>query len=288
MLDKKQDQRIESQGTGVQAGRDVHIVCTTGLSASDVRELCRLYLKDSFSVLREHAQSVAQENVEAFAKDLEDKLIEKSGDVVLDKLRDPDAQAAIRDAVVGSARRGKRGNTEVLVDLLAERISPSNSEYIDLVISEAITVVPRVTRPQICHLSFIHFMTRTGLPNLQRLDQLEGIAHAAWLAVSAGINISESQKKHMEYAGVCTMAHMMSVDIYKGWMESHGKPLGYTDVEDFKRDIRASSPSSNLLLEAFEAHCRKGEMTLTSVGQAIAIANLSTTIGRLDYSVWLN
>lgn len=288
MIGKKQDQSVNSEGTGIQAGRDVQITQNFGLSISEVREVCREYFRSTFPALREEAKRAAEENVENFAKALEEKLIDRAGDVVLEKLSDPDVQGGIRDAVLGSARRGVKANTEILVDLIAERISSSNSDFLDLVISEAIGVVPKLTRAQICHLSFIHFMLRTGIPNLPRLENLEPLTQSVLPAVANGLQISSSQRWHMEYAGVCSIAEFMQIDIYNAWMKNHCSHLGYSDVKKFKNDLGSASPTSKVLLDAYDKRWRSSEVTLTSVGQAIAIANLTTTVGKLNYAAWLN
>ncbi|GLS28239.1 hypothetical protein GCM10007877_39580 [Marinibactrum halimedae] len=58
--------------------------------------------------------------------------------------------------------------------------------------------------------------------------------------------------------------------------------------EKFKSDVAQSSPSTKRLLAEFDKDDNKsGEVRLTSVGQAIAIANLSKSLGRLDYSFWI-
>ena len=288
MIGKKQDQNVNSEGTGIQAGRDVQITQNFGLCVADVRELCREHLRSTFPALREEAIKVAKENVEKFARALEDKLIDRSGDIVVEKLADPDIQGAIRDAVLGSARRGPKVNTATLVDLIAERLSPSDSEFRDLVISEAISIVPKITRPQICHLSLYPFLDKNRIPNLQRLEQLEPLAQTVLRAVADGIDISPSQRRHMEYAGVCSVAEFMEVKIYDGWMKQHCGHLGYSNVEQFMKDMGVASPTSKILLDAYEKRWRMGEVTLTSVGQAIAVANLSTTMGKMDYSMWIN
>lgn len=288
MIGKSQDQNVSAEGTGIQAGRDVQITQNFGMSVSDIRELCREYFRTTFPTLQKEARRVAKENVENFARALEDKLIDRAGDVVVEKLADPDVQGAIRDAVLGSARRGEKANTATLVDLIAERVSASGSEFRNLVISEAVGTVPKITRAQICHLSFIHFMTRTGIPNLQRLEQLEPLAQRVLPAVVDGFDISSSQRWHMEYAGLCLIAEFMQVDIYNAWMKNHCGHLGYANVEQFKRDIGIASPTAKTLLDAYEERWRNSEVTLTSVGHAIAIANLSTTMGKMNYALWLN
>lgn len=287
MIGDRQNQNVGSEGMAIQAGRDL-IIQSSGLTVADVMDLCRSLLEDNFPKLREEANKTAQDNAERFAKTLEERLTSRTEEIVIEKLGEPDVQAAINDAVKASARRGESANTETLAELITERVSMSSDEYKDLVISEAITVVPKITKRQINHLSFVHYMVGIGTPNVQNLGQLESLSQAVLVATNAAFSLSRSQRRHLEYAGTCSIAEIMEVDIYNGWMKQRLNRLGYTDADIFKRDISVQSPTSKNLLDAFDTHCKKGEMSLTSVGQAIAIANLSTTLGKLDYSNWLN
>jgi len=287
VIGDKQSQNVEAEGTAIQAGGDVTVTQNMGLSVAEVKELCLLFLRDNFPSLRDEAIRAAEGNVQQFAASLEQKIVEKSGGIVLEKFTDPDVQAAINDAVQASARKGEKANPSVLVDLIAERVSASANDFKDIVISEAVTVVPKITKAQIAYLSFIHYTTHVGVQGLQHLSHLEPYSQRALAAVSAGFNLSDSQKRHIQYAGTCSIASMMSVDIYKGWMTQLYKYFGYTDLEKFKTDLATFSPSSKILLDTFDKDAKGGQVTLTSVGQAIAIANLSTTLGKLDYSIWL-
>lgn len=287
MLGDKQNQTVESNGTAIQAGGNVTVTQNMGLSVTEVKELCLLFLRDNFPSLREEAIRAAEGNVQKFAASLEQKIVEKSGEIMLEKFTDPDVQAAINDAVQASARKGEKANPSVLVDLIAERVSVSANDFKDIVISEAVTVVPKITKAQIAYLSFVHFMTNVGVQGLQHISHLEPYSQRALAAVASGFNLSDSQKRHIQYAGTCSIASMMSLDIYNGWMTQLYKYFGYTDLEKFKTDLATFSPSSKILLDKFDEDVKGGQVTLTSVGQAIAIANLSTTLGRMDYSIWL-
>ena len=286
MLGDKQEQDVGPEGTGIQAGGDIKITQNIGPSVADVREICLLVFRENFPVLQAEAMKTAENNVRKFTATLESKIIEKSKQVVLEKFAAPDVQAAINDAVKASARKGEKSNPSILVDLIAERVSVSTNDYKDMVISEALTVVPKLTKQQISYLSFIQYMTRTSIERLSQISDLEPHSRGALSVVSAGFDLSESQKRHMEYAGACSMLSMMSIDIYGGWMKGY-KHLGYTDLNKFKNDLATFAPSSKTLLDAFEKDIKDGQVTLTSVGQAIAIANLSTKLGKMDYSIWL-
>lgn len=287
MLGDKQNQNVGADGTAIQAGGNVTLTQNNGLTVAEVKELCLLFLRDNFPALRDEAIKAAEVNVQKFAEDLESKIVEKSGDIVLEKFTDPDVQAAINDAVQASARKGGKSNPSVLVDLITERVSAAANDFKDIVLSEAITVVPKVTKNQIAYLSFIHYMTHVGVNGLQHISQLEPYSQRALAAVNQGFNLSDSQKRHIQYAGTCSIASMMSVNIYDGWMNQLYKYLGYTDINVFKGDVEKFSPSTKILLDAFDKDSKGGQVTLTSVGQAIAIAHLSTTLGKLDYSIWL-
>lgn len=284
MIGKKQDQKVESEGTAIQAGGSVHITQYLSLSSDQIEEIIRV----TYPSLQEEARRVALENSEKFARKLEKKLIDSAENIVLDKFADPDVQGCIRDAVLGCARHGDKANTETLLGLIVKRASNSSTEFLDLVISEAISIVPKLTRAQICHLSFIHFLQNTSINNLQRLEDLEPWAQKVLPSVKDGIDLSSAQRLHMEYAGVCSIAEFMKMNIYEGWMKIYGENLGYTDVEKFKKDVGEASPTLNFLLKTYDNRWSSGEVKLTSVGHSIAIANLSTSMGKLDYSIWLN
>lgn len=287
MFGEKQNQKIDSNSTGIQADGNITLIQNNGLSVAEVKELCMLFLRDNFPKLREEAIKAAELNVQNFAVTLEEKILEKSGDIILEKFKDPDIQAAINDAVQANARKGERANPSVLVNLITERASLSSCDFKDIVISEAITVAPKITKEQIAYLSFIHFMTHFGIQGLQHISQLEAISQKVLVAVSSGFGLSDSQKRHIQYAGTCNIASIMIVDIYAGWMNKLYKYFGYTDINKFKDDISIYTPSSKVLLEEFEKDKKDGQVTLTSVGQAIAISHLSTTLGKIDYSIWL-
>ena len=287
MMGDKQEQHVGQEGTAMQAGRDLTVTNNYGLSVADVKALCLQVFRDNFPALREEASRAAKNNVQDFVKSLEVKIVEKSKHIDFGRFSDPDVQATINDAVLANARKGEKANPSVLVDLITERVSSSTNDYKDIVISEAVTVVPKLTKAQMAYLSFIHYMIRIIVQNLSHVSGLEPYSRKVLQLVEPGFSLSESQKRHIEYAGACSILSMMSIDIYKDWMDRKYEHLKYTDLEKFKDDLTTHSPSSKILLDAFDKDIKDGEVTLTSVGQAIAIANLSRTLGKIDYSIWL-
>ena len=283
----KQEQNVGSESTGIQAGRDVTLTQNYGLSLADVEKLCSLFFEKNFPALREEALQAAKNYVQEFAASLGAKIVEKSNEIDFERFADPDVQAVINDAVQANARKGEKANPSVLVDLITERVSFSTNDYKNIVISEAVTVVPKLTKAQIAYLSFIHYMTRITVTKIPNLSRLEPWSRTVLSVVSAGFHLSDSQKRHIQYAGACSILSMMSIDIYDSWMKHKYQDMGYTDRQKFQDDLTTFSPSSKILLDTFDKDIEDGQVTLTSVGEAIAIANLSRKLGKLDYSIWL-
>lgn len=283
MLGDKQDQTVEGGSTAIQAGGDVHY---HGLSLSEVKELCALFLRNNFPQLREEARQTAEQHVRDFAEQLESRLVNCAASIVLEKFREPDVQAAINDAVQASARKGAAANPILLSTLIAERVSKHSSAYKDIVISEAVNVIPKLTHPQISLLSFVHFIKSTTIVGLTSIAALEPYGKVALIFSSRGFNLSESQKHHIQYTGAYSINSVLGGDVYDALRT---RSYSYFDVKDtpaFKSAISTQAPSFATLLNQFDKE-QLFSCNLTSVGQAIAIANISNYLGKLDYGIWL-
>lgn len=283
MLGDKQDQTVEGGSTAIQAGGNVHY---HGLSVAEVRDLCTLFLRNNFPQLREEARQTAEEYVRNFSLQLESRLVNDAASIVLDKFREPDVQAAINDAVQASARKGAAANPGLLSTLIAERVSKQSSEYKDVVISEAVKVIPKLTSPQIALLSFVHFIKSVTITGLPGVAALEPFGKAALLFSSLGFDLSDSQKQHIQYTGACSIISILGGDIYDALRTNNYSNFGLPDTASFKSAIEAQAPSFAILLNQFDKE-KLFSCNLTSVGQAIAIANISNYLGKLDYSIWL-
>lgn len=281
--DKKQDQTADKGSTAIQAGRDVHY---HGLTVAEVKEICVLFLRDNFPQLQEEARRTAEEHVKNFANLLENRLANDAASIVLDKFRELDVQAAINDAVQASARKGQAANPNILSTLISERVSRKTNDYKDIVLSEAVQVVPRLTNSQIGLLSFVHFVKSVGVQNLPNFAALEPFGQQALVFSSPGFGLSQSQWQHIQYAGAASINNLVGGDIYDALAKETYKYLALPDGMSFKEAIAKHAPSLGKLLDQFNSE-NLFRIELTSVGQAIAIANISNYIGKLDYTIWL-
>lgn len=251
----------------------------------EVRELCTLFLQNNFPQLREEARRTAEEQVRAFGEDLADRLAKNAALIAWDKFREPDVQATINDAVQASARKGKLANPDILSTLISERIAKQSNDYKEIVLSEAVHVVPRLTGAQISLLSFVHCtrsMLYRGLPAIAALEQ---VGQIAMTFSSAGFGLSESQRQHLQYAGAASVNNILGGDIFDLQSQEY-KYFGIIGSVAFKEALTINAPSYLRLLEQFNKD-NLFPINLTSVGQAIALANISKYVQPLDYTIWL-
>lgn len=283
MFGGKQDQKVEGGSTAIQAYGDVHY---HGLSVSDVKELCTLFLRSNFPQLQEEARQTAEQHVRDFAVQLESRIVNDAASILFEKFREPDVQAAINDAVQASARKGVEANPILLSTLIAERVSKQSSDYKDIVISEAINVTPKLTPSQIALLSFIHFVKSMAITNIPNVAGLDTFGTVALNFSHSGFNLSESQKHHIQYTGACSINSILGGNIYDALRTQSYSYFNISDTETFKKAIAAQAPSFAMLLDQFDKE-KLFSFNLTSVGEAIAIANISNYLGKLDYEIWL-
>jgi hypothetical protein len=283
MLSDKQDQKVEGGSTAIQAGGDVHY---HGLSVSEVKELCTLFLRSNFPQLREEARQAAEQHVRDFAAQLESRIVNDAASIAFEKFRESDVQAAINDAVQASARKGAAANPILLTTLIAERVSKQSSDYKDIVISEAVNVIPKLTPSQIALLSFVHFVKSITIHGLSSVAALEPCGAIVLKLSASGFNLSESQKHHIQYTGACSINSILGGDIYEALRTNSYSYFNIPDAAAFKSSIAAQAPSFAALLDQFDKE-QLFSFNLTSVGQAIAIANISNYLGKLDYAIWL-
>lgn len=280
MFGAKQDQNVGSGAIAVQATGNVSV----GMSFTEVRELCQLFLENNFPALRAEAKAVAEEHVRQFSAKLEQRIIGDAAKIDPTKFRDPDVQACLNDAVLAAARRGDAANPEVLCTLVTERISAQVSPFKDIVLSEAVLVVPKLTAQHISLLCLTFFVQSVSFASITRLVDLETGAHLVKPLVESCGGLSLAQKQHVQYAGACSYINISESDPYESIWKNYER-LGHADLESFKVELRADAPCFAEIVDMYvqnQLWC----ITLTSVGQAIALASLSSCLP-LDFSIWL-
>ncbi|MBK5541483.1 hypothetical protein JFV28_20560 [Pseudomonas sp. TH05] len=280
MLGGKQDQTVGNGAIAVQATGNVSV----GMSFTEVRELCQLFLENNFPSLRAEAKAVAEDHVRQFSAKLEQRIIDAATQIDPTKFRDPDVQACLNDAVIAAARRGEAANPDVLCTLVTERISAQNNHFKDIVLSEAVLVVPKLTAQHISLLCLTFFIQSVTFTKITCLADLDVGAQRVKSLVESCEGLSLSQKLHVQYTGACSYLNISTGDLYEEIWKNF-KRFGHIDKNSFEIELRAGAPIYTEIIELYRQN-QLWCITLTSVGQAIALASLSTRLD-VDFSIWL-
>lgn len=283
MFKPNQDQNVGSGATAIQATGNV----TYGLNFTEVGELCQLLHDKNFPILRAEAKAVADECVRQFAEGLGQQIVDAARIIDANKFKDPDVQACLNDAVISVARRGQASNPEMLCKLIIERISKTTNTFKDIVIAESLQIVPKLTEQHINTLCIVHTVQSVYFQHLASLSELEIFAQDIMPIFKSDLDISETQKRHMQYTGACTYNPSQLINPYEA-LYSVYKTIGYESIETFTSALNSEAPIYAEMIKIYGAH-KLFNISLTSVGQAIALAKLSTHMRQeLDFTIWIH
>lgn len=281
---EKQKQETSEGAMALQAGNDILITQNVGLTFTEVKEIFHLLLTDNFPKLREIAAQTATQNIENYLVRLETKFIENFDKIDSEKIKDPDVQYSFNEVVEASARKGQNIDSDILSELIIERISKNTTDLISIVSSEAIKILPKLTSQHIAYVTLLHYLNSVRHPNYTNISQFEPIAAKILNLTSTGCNLSESNKEYLQYAGIMTRVGI-SEDNYLVFIKQSYSFLNSYSDEDLSMILKKDAPSFYTLSELYKSNLY-GEV-LTAVGKMIAIANLKRIYPTLNYSIWI-
>ncbi|MDD4528220.1 MAG: hypothetical protein PHF25_09390 [Candidatus Margulisbacteria bacterium] len=282
---EKQKQETGEGGTSLQAGNDIKIIQNVGLQFLEVKEIFHLLLSENFPKLREIASQTAIQNIEHYLEKFETKFAQNFNRIDVEKIKDPDIQFSFNEVVEASARKGNKVDTDVLSELLIERISIESNDFISIVSSEAIKIVPKLTPEHISFLSLVQYFTSVVHSTFTDLRQLEQPALLIVGLTSNSFNLSHSNKQYLQFTGTLSALNIISRDCMKITKNNYPFVKDIAD-DELAKLIEQKAPSYKKLMDIYKIN-ELYQITLTTVGQMIALANLKRVLGNLDYGIWI-
>jgi hypothetical protein len=282
---EKQKQETGDGGTSLQAGKDITIVKNVGLQFSEVKEIFHLLLNENLPKLREIASQTASQNIEKYLDKFETKFAQNFNRIDVEKITDPDVQFSFNEVVEANARKGDNVDADVLSELLIERISKKSNNFISIVSSEAIKIVPKLTAEHISFLSLVHYLssiTHTGLTDLRQLEQPASLIISL---TSNSFDLSLSNIQYLQFTGALTSLNIVSND-FRDMTKRRYEFLKDIPNDELEKLIEQNAPSYKKLMDVYKSN-EIFQITLTTVGQMIALANLKRVLGNLDYGIWV-
>lgn len=261
------------QGTKVQ-------VNNYGVSYSEVKELVMDIFKSNFYDLGEKVEKIIQERAEKILDDYLEKLSSKNPEYIK-STQDPDIRYAIYETQKNYARRGDQIDENILIEVLVNRTTVKGNCLQEIVLNEALETIPKITPKQIDILTLIFLNAHINYLVEFPIDHFISLNNI----IRSGIEIKNNEYgtfQHLEYAS-CLNISIGSIE-YDRIIENKFPQI--KDIEEAERVISGNSELS--LMKNLWDNSQMCHSTLTSVGIAIAVANIKIKTGvDYDLGIWI-
>ena len=347
----RQTQSASGSSLAIQATGDVHY----GLTVSEVRVVALDVFKANFFDLQGAAKATASQRGAEITDRFLDRL-QVTNPAGLERARDPDFQYALFNMQREYATSGDKDLGALLVNILAEHTSAAPRTVMHIVLTEALTVAPKLTPGQIATLSMIFLLGVKIESGLDSYPAFAGYIDTYLRPLIDDFETSRSTLQHLQYAGCGTLlnpgySHSLEtvflinypglfsrgltpdemVDLqlteierrtlfrefhrdanlhqfsattqaeFDELLKSSGVAeerrvmminqanTSYMSREDIRREVEALAPFTERVFAAWSAG-KFGNFQLTTVGIAIANANIERIVGRdfADLKKWVN
>ena len=251
-------QSIKSGEGSVNAqGENVTIIQNQGLTYADVKDIAMTVFKSNFYYL---------EKIMAINPEL------------ISKTADPDIRYGVYEVQKNHARRGDDSIAEVLIETLVRRTCTNDCSIQELVLNEALNVIPKITIEQMNILTILFLVRYTSMKwSLEALVEL-------FLPFMDTLNIEKGDIsfQHLQYASC--------ISISMGEISFERAVKGKIPCLDTEENVRLVIQSNKIMetLSSVWNNSQYKHASLTSVGITIAISYLKTKIDLdCDLGIWI-
>ena len=215
-MGKGQSQTSGDKSLNIQ-GEDVTL--NLGVNYSEARQIALDVFEANFYKLSQLAGNIARERASELVDDFLSKLAQRNP-VGIENTKDPDVQYAIFTAQREYARSGDKDLSDILVDILVDRISQKDRSILQIVLNEALQVAPKLTPDQFDVLSLVFILRYTRRLNFQNLEDFHQYIRNVILPISQGIKTHQASFQHLEYTG-CGTEQVTSITIESAFLRSY-------------------------------------------------------------------
>lgn len=210
------------------------------ISYSEVRAIAMDVFKINFYELGNSANEIVQKRAEEILTNFLGKLNTVAPEL-LKNTTDPDFRYVFFDAQKAYARTGDTLTKEILVDVLVERLSVNNHSFLQIVLDEALSTIPKLTEDQYSTLSIAFILNFTTFNEARGPKALEKYLEDEIYPFLPNLSKETSRFLHIEYTscGIISIAgrkiEKLFLDHYAGLFS---KGFSESDIcEDIKDEI---------------------------------------------------
>lgn len=273
----KQDASGGDNSTFNQAGGDVNLSTTNnyGMGYSEVKDLFMNLFHIHFLELGKDVENLINERAEIAITDYLNRLVAEDPNLI-QKTRDPDIRYDIIEVQKNYARFGDKEMSNLLVDVLVQRTKEDGS-FPKIVLNEALTVIPKLTKTQIDSLTLLYVIQTIGYinPGNNTIATFYDTLLAPFLDDKL-LPDSEYFYLHLQSCGCLAILLGSKFGLAEAF---HKKFKGkYPDIEAVNQEIR-NNPKLDAFEKSWSGKAILSRCALSSVGLAIGMTNFNLKTG---------
>jgi hypothetical protein len=197
-----QEQSGGDGAVNAQAGRDVVV---NGITASDALEIADGVFWKNFLTMSGAAEDVLRVRVERIIHDFVQKL-QAENPAGLSSMNDPDMLRTLYAAEEGYACSGEDDLEEALLDLLLDRAGQTERDLKTLVLNQAVSTLPKLSKQQRAILAVLFFTDNPSYAGPFNLESFYGYVADCLVPFVELLPEKSSEIGYMAYTGVGSIA----------------------------------------------------------------------------------
>lgn len=291
MVADKKEQVVDQGSVALQADQITDVIINNGVQITDIIPICTQIFELNFPKLKEIATQIAANNVSEFASSLKNTLNSDIEKIVLNKFSDPDVQFLLNDALKNVARKGKKAHPEILIDLIKTRVIDAQPEFVDIVTTQAVEVLAKITDKQL-HFLLMLFLSESLLFNLEVNNEFLRESFTKDIYIQQQLKSIEDdfvfKLKNLfeEYALVVrpqidflqsiglvmNNTSTFAYSVFDHHFNHYNQYFSFKDKAQFELYLKTCAPNYYQLLKGYDSIFNGRSYRLSSIGNQIAIS----------------
>ncbi|RZK39391.1 MAG: hypothetical protein EOO61_07210, partial [Hymenobacter sp.] len=187
----------ENNGTGpAYQAENIHF---HGLTYADTKQIALDLWRDNALQFSREAAQIAKDRVDEFLDSLLEQLGKKNTEL-FNSLRDPSMQIAVFDAQKQFAKYADRYTADILIEFLVQKANGPTRSWNAIMIDEALTVVPRLTKSMMDTLTIL-FISNQLLKVIKNFEQWSEIIVTVIPKIIEFSAYEAEQHSYLKYIG---------------------------------------------------------------------------------------
>lgn len=197
---KKMELQSGDYSSNIQVAGNVNL----GVSVAEARQIALDVFKANFYEFSEKAARKALERAEEITDNFIEHFYSKIPHLE-EKLQEPSVQSTMFNTQKEYAKTGDKDLKEQLLDLLIQRIDSEERSLKQIVLDEAITIIPKLTQDQINILTLVFSAVYYNHRDILNLPSLINFLNNKLLCFYPQTGPSYSFFTHLQFTGCCTL-----------------------------------------------------------------------------------